>query len=98
MTSGVERHFKVVGGKDTGDQIPPNPSTVEVLERALELAKKGTIQEVVVCAITYDKGKVSGWSDTDSVFTMLGALIQTTTDYQNREIVQQRPDYTDGMH
>ncbi len=93
MTGGVERHFKVVGGKDTGDKIPPNPSTVEVLEHALEFAKKGIIQEVVICAITNDKGKVSGWSDTDSVFTMLGALMQTTTDYQMREIVQQKPEF-----
>ena len=34
---------------------------------------------------------INGWSETDSVFTMLGALTQTVTDYQNRELEQYKP-------
>lgn len=94
MTRGVERHFKVVGGKDT----PPAPSETAILicEEALALAKKGELQEVHLTGITHDNVAVQGYSETKSVYTMLGALVQATTDYQNREIHQFRPGYQDG--
>jgi hypothetical protein len=97
MTAGVERHFKVVGGKDVGNQPEPSPTAVMILEEALELAKRGEIQEIMLIGMTYDGVAVHGYSDVKSVYTMLGALTQATTDYQNTEILQRRPGYSDGM-
>ncbi len=92
MTGGVERHFKVVGGKDTGNHPDPSPTAIMILEEALDLARKGELQEVMLIGITDDNVAVHGYSETKSVYTMLGALTQGVTDYQNREIHQYRPE------
>ena len=78
------RHFKVVGGKDVGG-TPPNQSVIEVLEEALEIARRGVLQSVVLVGLTDKRIMVNGWSETDSVFTLLGALTRTVTDYQDCE-------------
>lgn len=88
----VERHFKVVGGKDLGQSSPPNQSVIDMLEEAMRLAKNGTLQELHLCGITDDHVAVQGYSSTGSVYTMLGALVQATTDFQNREIMQYSPE------
>lgn len=85
------RHFKVVGGKDTGNRPPPSQDVIDHLEEALVLAKSGVLQSIVLVGITDKKVMINGWSETDSVFTMLGALTQTVTDYQNRELEQYKP-------
>ena len=86
------RHFKVVGGKDVGDRAPPNQSVIDFLEEALEIARGGVIQSIAMIGITNEGTMVNGWSETDSAFAMLGAMTQTTTDYQNRELEQYQPD------
>lgn len=96
MSGKVERHFKVVGGID--QPPPPNEVCVQHLEEALELAKAGVLQSVMVIGMSHSNVMINGWSDWPSIFTALGALVQTQTDYQNREIAQHRPEYTDGMY
>lgn len=85
--------FRVVGGKDSGDKTPPNQSCVECLEKALSMAKDGSLQEVVLVGFTDDKFMVNGWSESKSVFSMLGALTQTVHDFRQREILQCAPEY-----
>ncbi len=86
----VIRHFKVVGGIDSGEKPPPNQSCIDVLEEALEMAKTGFLQNIFVAALTHGKMAVSGWSDVDSAFMMLGIIEQGKTDYQFIEIDQHR--------
>ena len=90
------RHFKVVGGKDAAGG-PPNQEVIDHLEECLEMARAGVMQEILIIGMTDKKVMVNGWSKWPSVFGALGALYQTITDYQRREIVQYRPDYHDGM-
>ena len=83
------RHFRVVGGKDGG--TPPNQSCIDHLEEALDLAKRGVLQSVILAGLTDKNVGVTGWSECDSIFTMLGILTQCKTDYQNRELEQYEP-------
>lgn len=91
----ITRSFKVVGGSDAGG--PPNQEVIDHLEEALAMAKAGQLQSVMLVGMTHKKVMVNGWSRWPSVFTALGALTQTVTDYQTREIVQYRPAFHDGM-
>lgn len=92
----VDRHFTVVGGSDAGG--PPNEDVIDHLEQALELARAGKLQAVLIVGMTDKNVMVNGWSRWDSVFKALGALTQTMTDYQNRELTQHRPGWSDGMY
>ena len=87
------RHFKVVGGLDSGESGPPNQSCIDCLEEALDLAKKGRLQEVSLTGLTIDNIMVNGYSEVQSVFRMVGAMYQSLTDYQNRVISQYKPEF-----
>lgn len=86
--------FNVVGGQDVGDQpppIPPNQSCLDVLNEALELAKSGRLQTVFMVGLTSERIMVNAWSETDSVFEMIGAVEQSKLDFQNRRLEQFQP-------
>lgn len=91
----IERHFKVVGGVDSGESIPPNQTCIDCLEEVLAMAKSGRLQEVHVTGMTSDNIMVSGFSEVRSVFGMIGALYQSLTDYQNRCMTQYKPDFNE---
>lgn len=84
----IVRKFNVVGGTDGN---VPSQSVIDTLEEALDLARRGTLQEVVVTGMTADAVMINGWSEVKSVMRMLGSLYQTMTDYQVKEVSQRHP-------
>ncbi len=96
MSSGFQRGFPPFCEKKISGlsriKSDTSPSVISVLEEALALAKSGDLQECLLVGITHDNVAVNGYSHVKSVYTMLGALTQAVTDYQNREIEQYKPD------
>lgn len=63
-------------------------NAVHVLERALEAAKAGDIQQVAISALGRNHDVLSAWSKPDSVFLLLAAIDQLKWDYRTTEIEQ----------
>jgi len=52
----------------------PNPETIELLEKYLELARKGEIETVAIAALTINRDTLHAYSTTDENLSLIGAV------------------------